>query len=667
MKELPLLEIQGLRKAYTNQTPIFCAEIQSLTLYPGQILGITGPSGCGKSTLLELLALLTKADCAERYILRTKHTVYDVKALWDANSGELSELRRSALGFVHQAGGLFPFLSCRENIALPLLLNHRSLAEQKPLIHDLILFLGLEHVADKVPEQLSYGERQRTAIARALIHSPNLILADEPTSALDPDSARAAMHLLCEGCAKTGAALLVVSHDHALLDACGIPIAAMQLATDSDGERRHYILDAGTETSQSSQSESLDEAEGRSSFWWLPFYLAWRDFCHEYALSLCAILAFAAALCPIIVLGGLRNGVITTLTQRFLNNPSSLSVQPYSALKYSEEDIQRLGEHPAVAFIVPQTRSLASTVLIPREGKPATAADVIPTAQGDPLLLRYARVPGQGEAVITNELARSLTEPANGKEIDLIVSRRVDGRDERVFCRVRIVGILPDAADWKAHVYLPLDLLIDMERYRDGFSVPKREWKGEAYPEDAVTSYAGFRMYVKNPEAVLTVRDALKEQGIDAWTHAREVETIQGLQRALSLITLLVGGVTLAGMSVSLASLAVGNVRRKARLTAQGRLMGLGWGQLVSVPLIQMALTSLFAASCSLIFSVLVAHILQWAASPWLEAGERACQLESMHLALLYVGSLCISCVCGFAASFSLFSLQPAEVLRRDS
>ena len=78
-------------------------------------------------------------------------------------------------------------------------------------------------------------------------------------------------------------------------------------------------------------------------------------------------------------------------------------------------------------------------------------------------------------------------------------------------------------------------------------------------------------------------------------------------------------------------------------------------------------LTSLFAASCSLIFSVLVAHILQWAASPWLEAGERACQLESMHLALLYVGSLCISCVCGFAASFSLFSLQPAEVLRRDS
>lgn len=657
----------------------FCAEIERLRLFPGQILGITGQSGCGKSTLLELLALLIKPDHCDCHILRTPEHEYNIKSLLSSPYDNLSLLRRFEFGFVHQAGGLYPFLSCRENIELPLLLQCSPKKEIDDAVNDLLAFLALEVVADQPAEKLSYGERQRTAIARALIHTPSLILADEPTSALDPDSAYSAMRLLCEGATKRGASLLIVSHDHSLLKACDIPTCTMLSAPDSDKTKRHFLLNNTNENDSPSKKEIQSQKsveklkkyskageKKKKSPCRLPFYLAWRDYFHEYAISLCAVLAFAAALTPIMVLGGLRNGVITTLTQRFLNAPGALAINPYGTKRYTDDDIANLAGLSDVAFIVPQTRTLASSVLIPREGRPNMVADVIPTKEGDPLLLRYASIPEENEAVITQELARSLSDARIGKDIDLAVTRRRSGKDERVFSRVRIVGILPDAADWKAHVYLPFSHLLDMEHYRDGYAVPSRKWEGETAIE-MEKNYAGFRMYAKDPEAVLTIRDALKKLGIDAWTSAREVETIQGIKNALSLITLLVGGVTLVGMALSLASLAIGNVRRKARLTAQGHLMGLSRIQLVSVPLVQMAITSLLAATCSLIFYALVAHLLHFAASPWLEQGESATQLEVTHVFLLYAGSFLLSCLCGLTASVSLLSLQPAEVLRREN
>ena len=632
---------------------------------------------------MEMLALLTKPDAVDTFVLRSKGQDVDVKALWATSSRQLALLRRAELGFVHQAGGLYPFLRCRENIALPLLLQGYSKHERDARVEALLDFLGLEYVANQFPEQLSYGERQRTAIARALIHRPSLLLADEPTSSLDPDTAKAAMQLLCEGAKRTGASLLVVSHDHALLHASGIPTRSMSLSTDSDDEKRQYILDSDLKshansfskkelfptsqaTSVNGKTQARDERTNSVPFWF-PWYLAWRDYVHEYALSFCAIVAFAAALIPLMVLGGLQHGVVTTLTKRFLNNPSALGIQPYGTRRYVEEDIVRLGKLPHVAFIVPQTRTLAGTVIIPRKGRPNTTADVVPTQAGDPLLMRYASVPGEGEAVITQELARALPTSSVGSSIDLVVTRRLQGKDERVSCSVRIVGVIPDAADWKAHVYLPLPDLLAMERYRDGFAVPERGWEGEAEPEKRQRTYAGFRMYVQNPEAVLTVRDALKEQGIDAWSNAREVETIQGLKNALSLITLLVGGATLAGMAFSLASLAVANVRRKARLIAQGYLMGLERRQILGIPLIQMAITALFAVTCSFVFYAAVAQIIHWAASPWLEAGERACELEAIHCLALYGGAFVLSLLCGICASLPLLSLQPAEVLRREN
>lgn len=670
---LPLLEIRALSKYHAARNPVFRAEIDNLTLFAGQAAGITGSSGSGKSTLLEMLALLTRPASAALFALRAEGRRYDLADIWSCAPEKLADIRRAHMGFVHQTGGLYPFLTVRQNICLPLWLNRLDAAAMTRRVDELLEFLGLEPIASSLPESLSYGERQRVAVARALAHRPRLILADEPTSALDPDTARAVMNLLLHGAQLSGAALLVVSHDHTLLAAAGIPAFAMRPASECGRNKISYTLSIPASEAQIGASEkfvqpiqkSVGQRGKNSGGISIPCFLAWRDFYHERTLSLCVVLAFAAALTPLLVLGGLRAGVITALSQRLLHNPAALAINPYSSRRYTDADIAALKALPSVAFIIPLTRTLASTVNVARAGLPHVAADVLPTAPGDPLLERYASVPPEDGAVITQELARSISGVVPGQDLTLLVNRRHEGRTQEVSCTVRVHAVLPDAADWKARIYLPLSLLLDMERYRDGLAVTGRGWPGRG--ESGRQNYAGFRMYVKNLEAVIPMRDELKRRGIDAYTFAREVEALQTLKQALTLVSLLVGGVTLAGMGFSLASLAVANVRRKARFFAQGNVLGLSRRELLALPLLQMAFAALLASSCSLLLYAFAAVVLDAVAAHWLRPGESACSMPLTQIVVLYAGSLVLACLCGVSACRHLLKFQPAEVLRRDA
>jgi len=161
---LPLLEICSLKKSHTARCPSFCACIDNLALWPGEALGITGPSGCGKSTLLEMLALLTQPDSAACFSLHCQGHSYDLARLWCSGSHQrLAGVRRRHMGFVHQAGGLYPFLSVQDNVTLPLRLTGQYEGTGQERVAELLSFLGLEHLAHSLPENLSYGERQRTA------------------------------------------------------------------------------------------------------------------------------------------------------------------------------------------------------------------------------------------------------------------------------------------------------------------------------------------------------------------------------------------------------------------------------------------------------------------------------------------------------------------------
>ena len=680
----PFLAIRAARRDYADREGVaFQLRVDDFSLYAGESLGVIGPSGCGKSTFLELLALISRPDAAAEFLLADGAVSLDIAALWQQGAFDaLASVRGRHLGFIHQAGNLYPFLNTRENILLPtrLLGVHRE--EREARLRQLTAFLGIGHLLDNMPETLSYGERQRAAIARALIHRPRLVLADEPTSALDPETARRVMSLLVSATRRDGTALVCVSHDHQLLADSGIPALGIEPDTDDDAHeriirwvlpakpRQQHTAPAGTaEPSVPVERRQKTSCTGRKNASLTSIFLSWRDFLHERNLSFCAVLAFTAALTPCLLLAGLRYGIIETLSKHLLDNPNVLAINPYGNVRYTTNSLDELAAHPSVEFLIPRTRTLAASVIVAAPGGAVQEGDLVPSGDGDPVLRRYGLTARGDGIVLTEHLARLLPGITVGDEVRIRVSRRHDGRLEQVAHMARVTGILPDAADWKNDLYAPLAFVEAVERYRDGFAVPELDWPGETPPptdEEEGRSYAGFRMYVKTLDDVVVMRDFLMARGIEAYTFAREVETLRGIRHALSLGALLIGGTALCGLGLSLASLSAASVRRKLRIFAQTRLMGLYARESLLFPLIQSCLISLSAASLSLVLYAVAAWGFDCACAAWLAQGESVCRLPLSALAPLYIGSLIFACLCASGAGKSLINLQPAAVLRRD-
>ena len=181
----------------------------SLRVESGSSVAVMGPSGCGKSTLLGLLAGLA---------LPTAGTV----AVGDAIVSDLDErrrvrFRRESLGMVYQADNLLPHLTIEENVGLQLAICHGETAsDSRQKVARVLDRLGIGDLAKRLPDQLSGGQRQRAAVARAIIHTPTVMLADEPTGALDGRSAQVVIELLVEVHREMGATLVVVTHDPAI-------------------------------------------------------------------------------------------------------------------------------------------------------------------------------------------------------------------------------------------------------------------------------------------------------------------------------------------------------------------------------------------------------------------------------------------------------------------
>ena len=167
-------------------------------------VAVIGPSGCGKSTLLGLLGGLD---------LPTTGTVrVGQEVISEMGERERAAFRRADVGYVYQNDNLLPFLTVEENLAFQLALNPDRHADPADA-GQLLARLGLDGLAQRVPDQLSGGQRQRVAIARAVVHRPRLLLADEPTGALDPRNAAVVIDLLLEVAQVVGATLVVATHD----------------------------------------------------------------------------------------------------------------------------------------------------------------------------------------------------------------------------------------------------------------------------------------------------------------------------------------------------------------------------------------------------------------------------------------------------------------------
>ncbi|MFC0527394.1 ABC transporter ATP-binding protein [Phytohabitans kaempferiae] len=197
-----LLVADDLRKAF-GATPAL--DGASMAIDAGEVVAVMGPSGSGKSTLLHCLAGIVPPDSGR--------VLYEGREVSTMSDGERSALRRGQFGFVFQFGQLVPELTCLENVALPLRLarTRRRAAERRAA--EWLERLEVAGVAGKRPGEVSGGEGQRVAVARALVTSPKVIFADEPTGALDSLNGERVMRLLTAAARETRAAVVLVTHE----------------------------------------------------------------------------------------------------------------------------------------------------------------------------------------------------------------------------------------------------------------------------------------------------------------------------------------------------------------------------------------------------------------------------------------------------------------------
>lgn len=200
-----MIEIKGIKKSYGNLEVLKGIDLK---INKGEVVSIVGPSGAGKTTLLHIIGTLDNADAG--------NVVIDGIDISTLNKKKLAEFRNRHIGFVFQFHQLLPEFTAIENIMIPAFIGGDSKKEARKKAEELLQFMGLTERANHKPKELSGGEKQRVAVARALINRPSVILADEPSGSLDTKNKEELHQLFFDLRDKFGQTFVIVTHDEQL-------------------------------------------------------------------------------------------------------------------------------------------------------------------------------------------------------------------------------------------------------------------------------------------------------------------------------------------------------------------------------------------------------------------------------------------------------------------
>ena len=384
----------------------------------------------------------------------------------------------------------------------------------------------------------------------------------------------------------------------------------------------------------------------------IPARLAVADLLAERMLALCSVLALAAVLAPLLILAGLREGVVQGLRDVLLQDPRIREVTTAANRSFDAALLQRLAARPDVTFLAPRTRTLAASLLLERAEAPGAGVrvELIPTAPGDPLLPHAPAVP---DAIVLSAGAAARLGVSPGTRLLGRLARIRGGQRDSVALPLRVEAVAPPAAFARDAAFVTLPLAVLVEDFQDGRAEVPADLA--TLPPVSRDVFAGFRLYAARLDEVPVLDVALRADGIEVVSRAGDVAGLLQVDRNLRLLFGLVAGLGGGGFLLSMGAGLWANVERKRTALAQLRFLGLRAVSLLLVPVVQAALVALCgaAAACATAFGT--ASVINRLFAGQLPGERPLCLLTpatmGIAVAVTTAGALLVAAAAGLRAS----------------
>lgn len=392
--------------------------------------------------------------------------------------------------------------------------------------------------------------------------------------------------------------------------------------------------------------------------------LSFRDYSHEWRMSGCFIFALAAVLAPMMILFGLKFGIVNTMVTELVENPSNREVRPIGSGSYSEEWIQEYRDREDIQFIIPKTRALAATIQLNSDSSSRIlSTELLATDAGDPLMAGMERLPEDYYQMILSQSAANKLKVKSGDKIDASLARQFQGKRERIHLDIDVIDIADASVTGRNVAFVSLPLLIATEQFKDGRAVPELGWSGNDEAGSART-YPSFRLFARSIYDVDEIVSELERQGVRVKANVGEIQTVQSIDQNLSVIFWIIACVGAAGFAFSLGASLWANVDRKGQDLSVLRLIGFRSTVIVLFPVLQSCYTALMGWLMAVLVYLGFELVINRFLAPRLNIEGNLCYLLTEHffwaLALTVVTAIFASILGGLRAS----AIEPSDGLR---
>jgi len=392
--------------------------------------------------------------------------------------------------------------------------------------------------------------------------------------------------------------------------------------------------------------------------------LALQDLWHDRKVSLCIAASLVAVIAPLLLLFGLKHGVVSQLQDELLRDPRNLEVKMLSNGNYDTAWIERLRLRPETGFALGQTRSLNTQAdLLIGMQRFVEGAEIIATEPGDPQL-NLASLTPVGNQVILSASAAQRLQAKVGDSVQLRALRRLDGANERGEMTLTVLAVLDGARFGRAAGFVAPPLLLDLEHFRDGyqvsaFGVATGKPLGNLQP-----LYARARVYARDIDQVAPLEHWLNEQHIETSSRLADIDNVKAINHVLGLIFGVIAMAALIGCVASMVGAFLANIDRKRKSLAVLRLLGFKRRAVGGFVVLQALILSLAGYIGGLGFYAVGSHVFDYLLGSSQATGAFVCHITVWHGVAALLLTFLVAALVAVIGALRAINIQPAESLR---